>query len=447
MTRQLSRPEAATAVLSWKHLHDIAAAIPTQRTGRPRHHPLALHLAWGALARIHGAGNRLDIETADRPTWHHYLATYNHVAATHPLGETVDPDCERLTSNTYRHIRDTLVSDEHLETLSTAFTAAAINQAHSLGLITSTAGGSLTHPSPRRVIYGDGTIVRPLYRNREVNGRRIDTDAEEHTRHDGKIIGNNIVFVATRGPEQHRRVILAVGRVDAPGREAAMAVELLSKVIRAAGGGVQAVVYDGALRGGHHHTLMDRHGVVVINKVHPATHVGDERTYRTIPLGTWTHRIGRRDCAHHLVAHHGDIHDAVTTDDGTIALSPPLSRTQIRRHPRVNGTWRMNLGVNVPCRRSPFTAWLNPHPLPTDRNAGRTDQLRLIPESLDEFDLLYGLRNDAEAINSEFKRTLVVDRAPALGWRRQVLAAMSWGIHNNARAAWLHNPKDERPAA
>lgn len=289
MTRQLSRPEAATAVLSWPHLHYIAAAIPEQRTGRPRQHPIALHLAWGALARIHGAGNRLDIETADPATWSRYVDIYNRSAAAHPLGETASPHCERLTSHTYRHVRDTLVTDDNLAAISDAFTAAAIQQAHAIGLITST-GGSLTHPSPLRVIYGDGTIVRPLYRNREVNGRRIDTDAEEHTRHDGTVVGNNIVFVATRGPEQHRRIILAVDRVDAPGHEAATAVELLSSVISAANGGVQAVVYDGALRGTHHHTLMDRHGIIVVNKVHPATRSGDERTYRTIPLGTWTHR-------------------------------------------------------------------------------------------------------------------------------------------------------------
>lgn len=446
MTRQLGRPEAALAVLQWPGLHDIAASLPTRRTGRPRQHPLAMHLAWGALARIHGSGNSVDIETSDPETWHRYVTAYNATAAAHPHGEPVDEQCARLTSHTYRHVRDFLTADAQLDALRAAFTATAINLAHGIGLITATGGGSLTHPSPLRVIYGDGTIVRPLYRNREVNGRRIDTDAEEHTRHDGTIVGNNIVFVAARGPEQHRRVILDVGRVDAPGQEAATSVEMISTVIAVAGGGVQAVVYDGALRGTHHHTLMDRHGVVVINKVHPATRTDTERTYRTVPLGTWTHRAGNRDCEHHLVAHHGDVHDAVTTDDGTLTLSPPLTRTQIRRHPRADGTWRMNLGVSVPCRHGTFIAWINPHPPSGDRNAGRTDQLRLIPESTTEFDSLYGLRNDAEAINSEFKRTLVVDRAPALGWRRQLLAAISWAIHNNARAAWLHQTHRRRVA-
>lgn len=446
MSRQLSRPEACEAVLSWPYLHDLAHALEAQRVGRPRQHPLALHLAWGALARVHGSGNRLDVETTNRATWRRYIDIYNRAARAHPHGQPVDRWCERLTSHTYRHTRDLLCADENLATLRDWFTVCSVEQAQALGLIIPSAGGSLNRPSPLRVVYGDGTVVRPMYKNREANGRRIDPNADEHTRHDGTIIGNNIVFAAARGPEHNRRIILAVTRVGDPGAEAATALEVISNVITVAGGGVQAVVYDGALRGTHHHTLMDRHGVVVINKVHPATRTDTERTYRTVPLGTWTHRAGNRDCEHHLVAHHGDVHDAVTTDDGTLTLSPPLTRTQIRRHPRADGTWRMNLGVSVPCRHGTFIAWINPHPPPGDRNAGRTDQLRLIPESTTEFDSLYGLRNDAEAINSEFKRTLVVDRAPALGWRRQLLAAISWAIHNNARAAWLHQTHRRRVA-
>jgi hypothetical protein len=447
MSRQLSRPEACEAVLSWPYLHDLAHALEAQRVGRPRQHPLALHLAWGALARVHGSGNRLDVETTNRATWRRYIDIYNRAARAHPHGQPVDRWCERLTSHTYRHTRDLLCADANLATLRDWFTLCSVEQAQALGLITPSAGGSLNRPSPLRVVYGDGTVVRPMYKNREANGRRIDPDADEHTRHDGTIIGNNIVFAAARGPEHNRRVILAVTRVGDPGGEAATALEVISNVVAVAGGGVQAVVYDGAFRGNHHHTLMDQHGVIVINKVHPATRDGNERTYRTVPLGTWSHRVGRRDCAHQLVAHQGDICQAVLTDDGTLTHSPPLQRTQTRRHPRADGTWRFNLGVTVSCRHGEFTAWVNPHPRPGDHNAGRTDQLRCIPESCDDFDDLYGLRNDAEAINSEFKRTFIADRAPALGWRRQVVAATSWAIFNNARAAWLHGRPANRAAA
>ena len=106
MSRQLSRPEACEAVLSWRYLHDLAHALPSQRAGRPRQHPLALHLAWAALARVHGSGNRLDVETRDRSTWRRYVDIYNRGARAHPRGQPVDRWCDRLTSDTYRHTRE-----------------------------------------------------------------------------------------------------------------------------------------------------------------------------------------------------------------------------------------------------------------------------------------------------------------------------------------------------
>jgi len=444
VTRQLSLREACDAVLTWPWLHDLAAAVPAQRVGRPRQHPVALHLAWAALARLHGSQNRLDVETRHPDAWRRIVTTYNRAARVHPDGVTVDPWCQRLTAHTHRHARDLLCGGAVLDALTSAFTTCAVAQAQQLGLLT-LRGGSLTRPSPLRIVYGDGTVVRPIYKNREANGRRRDPDAAEHVRHDGAVVGTNIVFVAARGPEHHHRVVLAAGRVPGPGAEAATALELLSRVIAAAGGGVQAVVYDGAFRGAHHHQLMHHHGVYVINKVHPAARTDTGRTYRTVPLGTWTHTTPRgRDCHHHLAAHHGDLHDTVTTDDGTLTLGPALHRPQLRRHRRADGTWRFNIAAVVPCRHGDFIAWVNPHPDAGDRNAGRTDQLRLLPESSPRFPGIYGLRNDSEAINAEFKRTFVADRAPALGWRRQLLAALAWAITNNARAHHLHHATHSR---
>jgi hypothetical protein len=123
-------------------------------------------------------------------------------------------------------------------------------------------------------------------------------------------------------------------------------------------------------------------------------------------------------------------------DSGKLVLSDPLERKQVRRYARQGGTgWRFTLGVTVPCPRESFVAWINPHPRPDDTGFGRPDQLRLVPEADPHFQTLYGLRNDSESLNSGYKRTLVVDRAAALGWRRQVLDLMSWSILTNA-SAW-----------
>lgn len=86
-------------------------------------------------------------------------------------------------------------------------------------------------------------------------------------------------------------------------------------------------------------------------------------------------------------------------------------------------------------RRGP-TAWISPHPGPGDTTAGRADQLRLIPLHEGLFEELYGLRNDSEAINANYKHTHLYDRAPVLGWRRPLFDLLAWSILNNTLAWW-----------
>jgi len=420
-------------------LHDIATDIsPVGR--RRRRHPVALHLAYGALARLYGSSNRLDTELAHRSNWDHIVTLYNSGAALHPNGVPLDAIGVPLTVDTYRHFRDTLTGDPTFDQFLDTFTHHSVAIAHAVGLLHIDGPGSRTRPAPVRTIYGDGTIVRPLYRP-ENKGRR-DNDAEQHTRHDGHIWGNDLVTIATRGPEPHRRVILAVGRVHNVGREAETAIALIRRVHRQAGDGIQAVVYDGAFRGTHHEVLMTDLGVVVVNKVHPATNDGETKTFRQIPLGQWTHTVRKRTCTHTLVTCGGNVHDSTLDDTGQLVLSEPLPRRQIRRYPRGRDSgWRFSLGVDVPCPKQSFTAWISPHPQHGDTNHRRPDQLRLIPDSDPWFQTLYGLRNDSEAINAAYKRTLVADRAAALGWRRQLLDLASWAILTNTLAWHQHAPR------
>lgn len=77
---------------------------------------------------------------------------------------------------------------------------------------------------------------------------------------------------------------------------------------------------------------------------------------------------------------------------------------------------------------------------PGDTTAGRADQLRLVSPHEDLFNELYGLRNDSEAINANYKSTHVYDRAPVLGWRRQLLDLLAWSILINSIAWWYHAP-------
>ena len=432
--RPPSVAEQLDALFASPLIHDLAAEFEDLGR-RTRRHPLAMHLAYGAMARIYRSANRLDAELLSGDTWQRVLERYNEGAARHPRGVVMTPTTPPLLADTYRHVRDHLTQDENLETLQLAFTSHSVTLAQRIGLLVPQ-GGSRTRPHPRRTIYGDGTIVRPLY-NRAERGRQ-DPDAQEHARHDGQIYGNNLVAIAVRGDAVQQRVILAVGRVQQRGHEADEAIRLIRQVHAVAGEAIQAVVYDGAFRGIHHEILMSELGLLVVNKVHAGRRDGDQRLHRQIPLGASRHVVRGRACEHSLVASNGSIHEVGLDDAGQLVLSGPLRRQQVRRYQRGRGGWRFSLGVVVPCPKGSYVTWISPHPQAGERGHGRPDQLRLLPESDPHFQRLYGLRNDSESINRGYKRTLIADRAGARGWRRQVLDLSSWGVLTNA-LAWQTN--------
>ena len=430
--RPPTRSAQLEAIFACPLIHDIAADLD-ELSRRTRRHPLAMHLAFGAMSRLYHSGNRLDAELLSGDTWAWVVERYNKGAALHPKGVEMSPHTPVLLADTYRHVRDLLTADDNLRALQLSFTEHSVALAREVGLLLPGTAGSRTRPHPSRTIYGDGTIVRPLYRKAD-KGRQ-DPDAEEHYRHDGEIYGNDLVAIAVRGSVANRRLILAVGRVTERGHEADEAVRLIRTVHDVAGDGIQAVVYDGAFRGVHHDLLMRELGLVVVNKVHASKREEERRVHRKVPLGQWDHTVRKRVCTHTLVAWNGSVHDATLDDGGKLVLSEPLVRTQVRRYDRgVDNGWRFSLGVTVPCPREPFIAWINPHRQPDERGNGRPDQLRLLPESDPHFQTLYGLRNDSESINSGYKRTLIADRAAALGWRRQVLDVLSSGILTNTLA-------------
>ncbi len=431
-------------------IHHIGAALPVNDVGRPRHHPAAAHLAFGALARLWRSGARIDGELP--ALWPAFVEGFNagaDTAQTEPIDTRVGP----VTWHHFRRARDRMTDDVTLAALRDAFTAHSLAVAHDLGLLRSNGPGSLTRPDPSRLLYGDGTIVRPMYRNAteldddekaKTSGRtrRQDPDAELHVRHDGTIIGHNFVTLCARTPDRWGRVVLAVDHVPAPGQEAATAVELVEAVHAHAGTGIQAVVYDGAFTGVHIERLMTHCGLQVINKVASAPTPAELKAAGTkLPkhhvLGIYTHTPadGRGDCKHTVVARAGALVEVDLDDAGEPIVIAELRRKQVKRYRRPGGGYRFSLGAELPCPRQPFTIWVSPHPNPGDTDHRRPENIRLLPPADDAFDPRYAVRNDAESFNAHFKATLLVDRAMSLGWRRQLIDLLAFGILTNTWAA------------
>jgi len=430
--RQLAPPRSARieAVMASPLIWQIASDLPDQDIGRPRRHPLAVHLAFGALARVYGSVRKLESDIIHGDLWPTIRTLYQQ----HSGGDTLPPFAPKLTVDAYKRSRQYLSGDDTFDLVVESFTSHSVSFARQIGLLLPNGPGSRTKPHPTRILFGDGTVVRPMYGK---NARRQDPDAAVHTRHDGTIFGSNLVAFAARGAEPYQRVVLTVGRVDAPGGEADTALQLLRRLHPLVGDGALAVVYDGAFRGVHHHTLLTELGWILINKVHPAANTEGDRTWRTVTLGRWEHTVGKYTCGHNLVAHNGSVLEQYIDAEGNLAHSEALPRRQIRRT-RSKAGFRFSLGVDVDCPRGGFTAWISPHTQPGDRTHRRPDQLRLIPPDDLQFSALYGLRNDSESINAEYKRTLYASRAATLGWRRQVLDLMSWAIASNSYAWAVH---------
>lgn len=460
----LTTSEQLTAVFTHRALYEIAFTVPAKdRVGRPRAFPTYLLLGYAALSRVFRSGARTAHELTDPDVWAVVTAAIAEATRMFPDLDIAAPGPNPPHWDAYRYARDRHLTDpDVLAAMGAVFTRCAVDQAHTMGLLDPGGAGSLCHPHPTRTIYGDGTVVRPMYRPPaaerttdpvtglekvtylDANGkpagaptRRFDPDGAVYHGHAGPVHGQNFVAWSVRGPGPHQRVVLAVDRVPRPGQEAETAVNAFWPLHRIAGAGIQAVVYDGAMRGVHIDEIMTRAGVVVVNKVHASARTAARRGKTTTPrwytLGTWEHQTSTGACTHHLAAVDGAVSEITLDDAGKLVVVGALDRTQVKRPRRASGRYHFNVAYTVACPGGTFTAWVTPHGAPTDTDHKRADAVRVIAEGETDFQTLYGLRNDAESFNAQLKRTLLVDRAMSLGARRQLLDVLAFAVLHNAR--------------
>lgn len=360
-TQALTTADQIEAVFSQTTLYRMAAVVPyRQPVGRPPLHPAWALLGYGVLARVFRSGARTEAELATPEAWPRILTIVEEVRQAYPeldipAGNAHRPPDWAACKNARNRY---FASPDVLAMLRDTFTEAAVEQAHTLGLLDPKGTGSLCHPSPARVVYGDGTVIRPMYRppaarrsrdaatgevtvtyldgsGKEVERpqRRFDPDAADYHGHTGSVHGQNYVGLYARGDQPHQRVVLAVDRVPRPGLEADTAVSCFQRIHPLLSAGVQAFVYDGAIRGTHIDTLMTECGVLVINKVHGtggrtrAAREGEQERWHT--LGTWEHDTKDGACSHHLAAIDGAVHEFTLDETGVPA---PVHRLELPAH-------------------------------------------------------------------------------------------------------------------
>ena len=473
-SRTPSTSEVLTAVVRSPELHEIAALTPPDAdVGRPRELAPWSVLLLGVMSRHYRSGARAELELRSELVWRHVLAEAEHARTS---GLHVPEAIRPPSWDAWRRGRNRVwATQEGLAEIGRIHLTHAASLAHEMGLALPEGGGSWSHPARSRAVYGDGTLVRPLYAPPKavrlsapdgttqiaypdpVTGellpsptRRYDPDGAMHHGHGGPVHGINYVTWHLRGAGHYERVILTAAVVPAPGLEADTAVASLADVHRVLGDGIQIAVYDGAWRGVHAEAVMRRYGYLVLCKpqTDTASHVTPAllrlpggRSARSIPLGSWEHHPGGHRCVHLVAALDGAAAEIALDEAGDPALVALLTRRQVKRPRGKDGRYRFSAGYEIPCPKEPFWVWLSPHAERGDQSASRAENFRLITAADPDGAALIGIRSDVEAHHNEFKQTLRNSRAMSLGADRGLLDQYAFALAHNAIVASRYRAK------
>ena len=275
--------ERIEALLANPALYELADQIPTRQPGtpgRPSLYPVWMWLLYEALISIYGSARAVETELSHPTVWHlirrrtrRALKEQRHLwpprrpirrhhylyARTHHLQHAVD----ELWAEQRRQATDT---------------------AREIGLLDPDGPGSWTHPHHSRAIYADEKVLTPLTKLRPdtSNSSRVERGAALHWQGTGKAAwGTKYVIVATRGPDIHQRIILDADHVRRPGGEATTVMNCFRR-LHPQLDGCQTLIYDTALRGVHHQTILQDFGWIPINRVQ-AKHAGATTPRRAGP--------------------------------------------------------------------------------------------------------------------------------------------------------------------
>ncbi len=421
---------------------DAALALEPTRGGRTRRYPMVCALIWDSLVQIFGSSRQVEVELACPESG--WWRTIRDAASARGIEVPADP----MRRFHYEWLRNTyLQSEVGLAVINDAFRELAAIDAAMIGLCDPHGVGSLTHPSPNRVVVGDGKVITPRFktsprkrvklnkRTGELRTVQADPDARLHVTGGGdRVFGTKFVLLSTRGDQRNQRILLDVAYSRS--NEAADALIALERTLPLLPG-CQAVAYDGAFRGVHLRPLLKHHGVLPVSRLHSAQHgqVPDRH------FGIVKVRNGNAaEIDVHLV-NGAPCHRTFTVDGDPIVT--PLPRLKTERRGRADGGFVLYNVYEVPAQLGGGTVRLRLDQTDEDVANGfnREEHLRAIPPDDPDHASIYGRRNDTESGNRLLDDSMLRERAHTVGWRRQLLNVMCWAAVRNAVAVWQHCPE------
>jgi hypothetical protein len=458
----ISAFERVEALVRDSGLFACAEAVPDQvlsQAGRRRHYQPFMWLIFDALLSVYGSARRVESELAHPVVWGRLRELIEERFPVDP-SMWLSPVPMRRHHYLYGRTRY-LTEPAILAAIAETHRVCAADQARTVGLLDPDGEGSWTHPALARSMHADGKVVTPLFKGkrgeRRVNKRtgevrypRFDPDASLHIEGTGESAwGNKFVIVATRDTTPNSRIILDVAFVPTSGGEAAQAVEMFTRLAPLVPG-AQAVIYDTALRGVHHQSLMRDLGLMTVNRVAAAAGSRKSRTRieKTTFIETKTvrTRTGERDVR--LFSKGGRVGLGELKENAELAFVP-LERIRTHRTESKAGTYRWYNDYRLPDNYGAGTLTVRLHGNDEDkkRRFNRTENVRPIPPGDPDFERLYRRRNDAESINRHLDDSLFLRRAHTVGQLRQTLNLLTYALGINALAVHLHRLRDAPPAA
>lgn len=451
--------EKVEALFTNRALYELGDLVPEPDPtagGRPRHFPAFMAIAFDALLSIYGSARQVEAELAHPLVWR---LVRQMVADTNPGRPDLHLPIRPMRRHHYRYLRNRyLTHPVVLAKLHEWHRRLAVDQARDLGLLDPDGPGSYTHPDLSRMLYADGKVITPLFkatphdrkldkRTGELRVPRHEPDGHLHFQGDGETAyGIKFVLVAVRSTDHRGRIIIDTEWVPTAGGEAATAMECFGRLAPLVPG-AQGVLYDTALRGVHHQTLLRDLGLLPVNRI-AAAKAGaktprrkdgkreEKSTYledKTITLPDGGSRALR------LYAKGGALGIGELTDTGDLKLVE-LRRKRTHRNADKNGRYRWYNDYELPDRYGGGTLTMRLHGNEQDRERklNRTENLRPIPMTDPDFERLYPRRNDAESINRDLDDTLYLRRAHSLGHARQHLNLLGFALVVNGVAVHRH---------
>ena len=341
--------ERVEALLANPALYELAEQIPARQPGapgRPALYPPWMWLLYEALISVYGSARAVETELSHPMVWG---LIRRHARRALKEQRHLWPPRRPMRRHHYLYAR-TRHLQHAVHQLWAQQRQHAIRTARDIGLLDPDGPGSWTHPHPSRAIYADGKVLTPLTRlkREDSNSSRVENDAGLHWQGTGEAAwGTKYVIVATRGPNTHQRIILDADHVPKPGAEAATVMDCFQR-LQPHLPGVQTLIYDTALRGVHHQTILRDLGWIPINRVQakqagPATprrDLSEQRQPKSVHIEdrTTTHPNGTKHTLR-LYAVDGTLGAATHNDRGEPSFQP-LQRIRTHRRAGSNNQWR-----------------------------------------------------------------------------------------------------------